>query len=495
MSHFAVYITLLIQSFHKTRSVFYFLLLLALGVLSGCASNLTQDSTQDSTQDLKPRLAFEQEDRVIFIGDSITHGGAYHKNIYLFYATRFPEVDFRYYNAGIAGDTAVGTFKRYQEDIAINKPNVATIMLGMNDVGRWQYDKQDLNEQEQQKMLLGRKAARERYLAHMEKLIVQLKQDGVEIGLIKPSIFDETAKLERATAYGVNTELGEYGQELELLAAKYDLVTFDFYKPMMDVNAQIQAQNPSDTVVGHDRVHPGPPGHLLMAYAFLSQQNLQGPVADISLDAKNNKVITDLHCPIIAKPQWQKNKITFNCDTKTLPFPVQQDQTSALSWVPFQQEFNRLNFKVAGLDKGNYQIKIDGQYIGEYSAAMLAKGIDLGANEKTPMYQQAVAVRDINNARAQASGKVRSIAFVRNSMVYKIPSYHTMDDAELAKALRAMAEKHKGKPWYEYNKKEVENYLAIYKDEQQYRDKVDRLFDKLQLENKPKIHKWELERI
>ena len=52
---------------------------------------------------------FEKGDRVVFIGDSITHGGSYHPNIYLFYATRFPDAQFAAYNCGIAGDTAPGT--------------------------------------------------------------------------------------------------------------------------------------------------------------------------------------------------------------------------------------------------------------------------------------------------------------------------------------------------------------------------------------------------
>ena len=49
---------------------------------------------------------FKQDDRVAFIGDSITHGGRYHADIYLYHATRFPDHLFVAYNCGIAGDTA-----------------------------------------------------------------------------------------------------------------------------------------------------------------------------------------------------------------------------------------------------------------------------------------------------------------------------------------------------------------------------------------------------
>ena len=35
--------------------------------------------------------AFKDGDRVVFFGDSITHGGRYGEYVNLFYATRYPE--------------------------------------------------------------------------------------------------------------------------------------------------------------------------------------------------------------------------------------------------------------------------------------------------------------------------------------------------------------------------------------------------------------------
>ncbi|MBL6829474.1 MAG: GDSL family lipase, partial [Puniceicoccaceae bacterium] len=76
---------------------------------------------------------FQHGDRVAFIGDSITHGGRYHADIYLYHATRFPNRPFVIHNCGISGDTAPGTNIRFESDIAVHRPTVATIMLGMND--------------------------------------------------------------------------------------------------------------------------------------------------------------------------------------------------------------------------------------------------------------------------------------------------------------------------------------------------------------------------
>jgi lysophospholipase L1-like esterase len=86
---------------------------------------------------------FQSGDVVTWVGDSITHGGTYHAIVELFYATRFPDRNIRYYNDGIGGDRASGIVSdepyRLNVDILGHKPTVAPIMLGMNDVNRNDY--------------------------------------------------------------------------------------------------------------------------------------------------------------------------------------------------------------------------------------------------------------------------------------------------------------------------------------------------------------------
>ena len=66
---------------------------------------------------------FRDGDTVVFFGDSITHGGLYHKYIVDFYRTRFPERKIRFVNSGIGGDTAAGAMKRIPEDVAEYDPS------------------------------------------------------------------------------------------------------------------------------------------------------------------------------------------------------------------------------------------------------------------------------------------------------------------------------------------------------------------------------------
>ena len=54
---------------------------------------------------------------------------------------------------------------------------------------------------------------------------------------------------------------------------------------------------------------------------------------------------------------------------------------------------------VRGLKAGRYDFKIDGQLIGTYTAGQLGFGVELEENDKTPEYQQALKVAQLNQQR------------------------------------------------------------------------------------------------
>ena len=60
---------------------------------------------------------FADGDTVVFLGDSITHGGRYHQFITDFYRTRYPDARIRFVNSGIGGDSASGAQRRLKEDV------------------------------------------------------------------------------------------------------------------------------------------------------------------------------------------------------------------------------------------------------------------------------------------------------------------------------------------------------------------------------------------
>ena len=454
-----------------------------------CACQITTtESAESSKEIIKPVPHFKQGDKVVFIGDSITHGGSYHKNIFLFNATRYPNKVIDYHNAGISGDTALGTANRYQQDIAIHKPSVATIMLGMNDVSRELYK----NKSKHQTEII---QARKQYLLNMNKLAKLLKNDGVEVIFITPSIFDQTAELASDKLVGINDELQNYGFHLEKLAKRYNGSIVDFQQPMLLVNKVLQAKKPSASVVGKDRVHPGENGHLVMTYAFLAAQQESQFVSKLSFDAKTKQITDAKNTELLGKVMFNQASISFTSQDFSLPFPVTQGQKSALEWVPFQQRFNQQVLQVTSLNQGDYQLFIDDILVGKYSAADLAKGINLAANSDTPMYQQALKVKDLNDQRAAKVGKIRDIAHIKYYMLSRYPDVDPNNQAQAKVALNDYLRKSINQPWYEYFNNQINKYYQYVNHEAEIRTAIDQLKNQIYQINKPKTHQWRLSKI
>lgn len=57
------------------------------------------------------------------------------------------------------------------------------------------------------------------------------------------------------------------------------------------------------------------------------------------------------------------------------------------------------HIKVAGLAPGKFELKIDGELVGTYTDLMLGSKVELQSNAKTPQYQQALQVAELNRDR------------------------------------------------------------------------------------------------
>ncbi len=202
------------------------------------------------------------------IGDSITHHGNYPIYLDVFYHTRFPTRPVEVINLGISGGDTDGAIKRFSWDISAHDIDVATIMLGMNDVGRELYQpgavSPEINQQRCQCI--------DTYEKNIRMLIGLLLEKGVEPVLITPSLYDETVQGVEPNLPGVNLALAECAARIRKIAAEYNISVIDIHTPMTQLNTNIQASTPTLSVVGSERVHPGPFGHLAMTYWILKQQ-------------------------------------------------------------------------------------------------------------------------------------------------------------------------------------------------------------------------------
>jgi lysophospholipase L1-like esterase len=358
---------------------------------------------------------FQSGDVVTFIGDSITHGGTYHAVVTQFYATRYPKRQIRFYNCGIGGDRASTIMSdekfRLNADILSHKPSQATIMLGMNDVGHADYR----GVTETPEILKKRQNSLDIYDQNMVKLIEALKKSGAKLTLITPSIYDETTKLEKAStniSQGGNRALGICAAKVTGWAKLQGAGLVKFYETMNAINAREQRKDPSFTVVGPDRVHPGPVGHFVMAYTFLKAQGVRTTVATIAVDAKKRKAGKTENCRVAGVKRAAAG-VEFDATESALPMVVAEAARPALDLVPFMKDLNTETLIVSGLKKGRYEVKIDDETVGEFDAAALKQGANLAENAKTPQYKQSAGVTRKMLERTALGERLRNLASQR----------------------------------------------------------------------------------
>lgn len=431
---------------------------------------------------------FEDGERICFVGDSITHGGAYHSYVYLYYLTRFPEREIRVWNRGISGNQASHVLRRFDEDIASVKPSVSTVMLGMNDVGRSLYEAEGNDEESKRNQQL----ALDRYIKNMRMLLVKFDAIGSETILITPSIYDQTADLPTHNHYGVNDGLGRCADFIRSMALKREDGLVDFYGLMGDLNAELQQEDPSATVVGPDRVHPQAGlGHFIMAYQFLKAQGVPRLVSKMVIDAESAVVAQNENCRV-TDVEFACGVLSFSAHEFALPFPQSDSIKEALALVPFEQEMNQQILSVRNLPAGEYLLCIDDVEVGSWSAFRLAAGVNLAVNRNTPQYRQALRIQKLSEKQSALQSQLRSAAFVFYGSGLS-ESDINRDSREAVQAFLARKLKlHEGQSHYGYFKKNYEAYLELMVKEKQIGEEIEALHIELNTLNKPEPHRFSL---
>ncbi|MEI6248967.1 MAG: GDSL-type esterase/lipase family protein, partial [Verrucomicrobiota bacterium] len=98
---------------------------------------------------LEPIAAFSPESRILFQGDSITDGNRGRSldpnhilgHGYAFitaarHGAAFPERKLDFFNRGVSGNTVLDLDKRWAKDTLALKPDLLSVMIGVNDNGK-----------------------------------------------------------------------------------------------------------------------------------------------------------------------------------------------------------------------------------------------------------------------------------------------------------------------------------------------------------------------
>lgn len=426
---------------------------------------------------------FPDGTRWVAIGDSISQNGAYAHYVNVFYHTRYPERRIDLQNAGISGDTAAGALRRYDWDILPHRATVATVMLGMNDVGRSNYSTvKPVPNAEQAKV-----AAMTAYQDTLKRLIERLRADGTAVILLTPSIYDQTGTQKVESLVGVNDALGRCAIFARQEAAARGLGLVEVHQPMTERNRLLQAADPAASIVGADRVHPGHPGHFFLAVQVLQAQGVQPSVAQVAIDGADLRVTRSEHAQV-QDLRRTPNGLEFTYRAQSLPFPIPREVAPALAWTDFSAALNTERLAISGLPAGSWTLRIDGKAVGSWAAATWAEGLDLAALPTTPQLVQAQDVARLLGDRRGRMASLRTLAYVE----------HTTPGAVVPATLEAMepliaARVAKLGPEHHYTR-QTQTYRSAKPNEKILRQEVESLLQAAQEAAKPRPRTFVVER-
>lgn len=331
--------------------------------------------------DPAPEFFFKPNDRVLFLGDSITAQYQYSSYIELYLTTRMPKGNFTFLNAGIGGDTANGGANRFQNHVLAEKPTAITINFGMNDGGYGKFNP----------------AGNKVFVEKTNAMLEMANKAGVRVALLSPNAVDRRNK-SNGKEY-VETQKQFYAP-LKELAAKNKVSFVDQYAITRAATDRMEQDDPmaKKAVPYYDGFHTSPPGGLLMAHAILTGLHAPALVSDVTVDVPNAKADTK-GCKVDKVLVEANQTVVFTRTDDALPMPIQKDWLSMLPYTNELKDLNWYGLTMKGLKDGNYTVSIDGKDVGKFSAKELAAGVNLGNVTTGPVWEQGNKVLQAINAK------------------------------------------------------------------------------------------------
>lgn len=438
---------------------------------------------------------FKDGERVVFWGDSITHGGFYVKMLADFYLTRYPDRAVRFYNAGVSGDNAGAAMTRFEDDVRRRDPSVVALMFGMNDSWRDMYAPAKMADPKHRAQVPAReKACYGNYTNNLARLARRVRAEAPRARLmfLTPTPYDETAvqKGPKPTPAlkGTVAALKRFADFGKALAAETGSEVVDWNTAYQGLVRAEQRKDPAFSFVRPDRVHPAAPGHLFMTYEFLKAQGATNPVSDVAVSAKDGAVAKAVNAEVSGFARTADG-CAFTVLARALPWPIQKDAEAALPLARILEDLNRETLAVTGLEKGaRYALFIDGEEVGAWTAGELAFGVNLAMNPKTPQFRQAAAVERTNAARC-AIERDRLRMFAASRWYLRLRRV----DPDDAAAVRAHYDALKDKSGY--FERRLPDYLRDYGARDALERDQDARWAALLEMRTPKAHRYEVRRL
>ncbi|MHB1461628.1 MAG: SGNH/GDSL hydrolase family protein [Armatimonadota bacterium] len=329
------------------------------------------------TMSLKAAPLLKPGQRLVFLGDSITQQRIYTRYVMNYFTMRYSGSSFSFRNAGIGGDQASWAVDRIDRDVLSLKPDVVTILFGVNDVGYKPFTQE----------------AFDAYIGSLKKMIEKLKKAHVQVVLLTPTVVDDDVN----TGFKpfLNEALDRFRDGVLALAGEEKLPVYDLHALMMDIQTRAKADDPKFTMIP-DSVHPNNAGHSLIALAMLKALGGIELPATLTVDA-SSKRITAVKCRL-TNLRISTSSISFKRTDDALPTWFDANAAVIRKYIDLTNEINRYMFTVSGLSQGSWKLTVQDTVIGTFTSEALAAGVNLAAYDG-PWMQMGKSVNAISQAQ------------------------------------------------------------------------------------------------
>jgi lysophospholipase L1-like esterase len=309
-------------------------------------------------------FVMQPNDNLAIVGDSITAQHLYSADIEDYLLMCQPTSGLTVCQFGWSGEDMRAVNYRLPFDILPFKPTVVTTCYGHND-GRYTALTNDIAN-----------AYRNGQVAMVETL----KKAGVRVIIVgSPKCVDPyTYKNPNVTPEVYNKNLAALAEIAKEVAAKEGVIYADIFDPMVVAIAKTKAKYGTSYNMGGDGIHPGPDGHLLMAYVFLKAMGCDGNIGTITVDCGAKQATGTPGQEIVS---YQDGTVTVKSTRYPYCFAGGVDRpdnspASMIHIIPFNDELNRYLLVVKNLNAPKAKITWGGT-MKEFTADQLGKGINL----------------------------------------------------------------------------------------------------------------------
>ncbi len=200
--------------------------------------------------DSPKELQIKPGDQIVAIGDSITAGGGYLRDIDAVLAQQYPDLKVpKVINKGISGQKAEDLVKRFDKDVVQLRPAFVTVSIGINDV--WHR----LGKPHEKKVLAD-------YRENVARMVDAAQAAGIKVILLAPTLIQEDPSAEG------NQRLAMYVAAEKKIAAEKKCQLVDLHGMFLTALKQKPAGQKGNWLTG-DGVHMKPLGDALMAIGVL----------------------------------------------------------------------------------------------------------------------------------------------------------------------------------------------------------------------------------